>query len=85
MLAQFLTLAACAGGHTLENTQNMNGAELAALCDDLRMRATQECRWNTQQPPTSIENRQTWEINCQARRESAQKSYDEICMNVAPE
>ena len=75
-------LAGCADTtHTLENTSNLTREELVALCADLEMRAKQDCTWNVQQQPSSMENRQTWEVNCQARRDSARRSYDNVCLD----
>lgn len=73
-------LAGCASQvHTLENTKNMSRGELQALCEDLRMRATQDCRWNLQVEQSSVSEQQTWEINCRARRDSARESFDNVC------
>ena len=75
-------LAGCADTtHTLENTSNLTREELVALCADLGMRAKQDCTWNVQQQPSSMENRQTWEVNCQARRDSARRSYENVCLD----
>jgi hypothetical protein len=75
-------LAGCAETtHTLENTSNLTREELVALCADLEMRAKQDCTWNVQQQPSSMENRQTWEVNCQARRDSARRSYENVCLD----
>jgi hypothetical protein len=67
--------------HTLENTSNLTREELVALCSDLAMRAKQDCTWNVQQQPSRMENRQTWEVNCQARRDSARRSYENVCLD----
>ena len=74
-----LAIAACARLHTLESTSDLSRDELAALCADLQMRASQECRWDRQDQSVSVADRQTWEINCMARRDSARDSYDNIC------
>jgi len=73
-------ISACANrAHTLESTSRMTRNELLALCEDLRMRAELDCRWNIEQRQSSVTNQQTWEINCRARRDSARESYDNVC------
>lgn len=80
ILIAMATLSACASrAHTLESTQDMNRNELLALCEDLRMRAEFDCRWNIEERQSSVANQQTWEINCRARRDSARESYDNVC------
>ena len=75
-----LFLCACTQTpHTVENTKHLSQAELAELCEDLRMRAAMDCEWNMREQQSSVANQQTWEINCRARRESAQRSYDSAC------
>jgi hypothetical protein len=75
-------LAACADNvHTLESTGNLTRGELVALCMDLDMRANQDCSWNMQQQQSELENRQTWEVNCRARRDSARRSYENVCLD----
>lgn len=81
MLLVFVALlSACANrAHTLESTQDMTRNELRALCEDLRMRADFDCRWNIEERQSSVTDQQTWEINCRARRDSARESYDNVC------
>jgi hypothetical protein len=75
-------LAACADNlHTLENTSDLSRGELIALCEDLEMRASQDCSWNMQQQQSRLENQQTWEVNCRARRDSARRSYENVCLD----
>ncbi|MDG2375190.1 MAG: hypothetical protein P8M18_02455 [Woeseiaceae bacterium] len=75
-------LGACAGRvHTLESTQHLSRNELLALCEDLAMRAEQDCQWNIEQRQSDLSNQQTWEINCRARRDSARESYDNVCQS----
>ena len=81
-----LTLAAimnaCASRvHTLESTQNLSRNELLAMCEDLAVRAEQDCQWNIEQRQSDLSNQQTWEINCRARRDSARESYDNVCQS----
>ena len=74
-------LGGCASRpHTLESTSNLTRNELLALCEDLQMRATMDCRWNMEEQQSSVTDRQTWEINCRARRDSARESFDNVCM-----
>ena len=68
--------------HTLENTRNLTRNQLAALCSDLKMRAEQDCRWNMRQQQSSIDDQQTWEINCRSRRDSARESFDNVCFRA---
>jgi hypothetical protein len=79
ILTGFL-VAACSHVHTVENTAHMNRSELIELCRDLRLRANMDCRWNAAEQQSSIEDRQSWEIGCEARRESARESYDNVCL-----
>jgi hypothetical protein len=73
-------LCACSQNpHTIESTQHLSQEELAALCEDLRMRADMDCLWNMKEQQSSVANQQTWEINCRARRDSARESYDNVC------
>ena len=65
--------------HTLESTQHMSAEELAGLCEDLQMRADMNCEWNMREQQSTVTNRQTWEINCRARRDSARRSFDNVC------
>ena len=76
-----LTVASgCAGSvHTLQSTGNLSRDELAALCADLKIRADQSCQWNMQEMQSTITDQQTWEINCNARRDFARESYDNVC------
>ena len=75
-------LAGCAENlHTLESTSDMSREELAALCADLEQRANQDCNWNVLQQQSTMQDRQTWEVNCQARRDSARRSYDNVCLD----
>jgi len=78
-LACLLAIAGCAQTHTIESTAHMNRSELLRLCEDLRIRAEMDCRWNVEEQQSSIGNRQTWEINCMARRDSARESFDNVC------
>jgi hypothetical protein len=71
--------------HTFENTADMTSDELFALCQDLEMRASQDCAWNLRQQQSSLENRQTWEVNCLARRDSARRSYENVCLDERTE
>jgi uncharacterized protein YceK len=72
-------LNACGSVHTLESTAHLNRSELLALCADLELRANMDCQWNAEERQSSIEDRQTWEIGCMARRESARDSFDNVC------
>ena len=82
LLALAAILGACAGRvHTLESTQHLSRNELLALCEDLAMRAEQDCQWNIEQRQSDLSNQQTWEINCRARRDSATESYDNVCQS----
>ena len=74
-----IAVLGCASTHTIESTAHMTRSELLRLCDDLRMRAEMDCRWNVEEQQSSIGNQQTWEINCMARRESARESFDNVC------
>ena len=77
-----VALAGCANKvHTLESTAHMTRNELVALCEDLEMRATMDCEWNMQQQQSAVADRQTWEINCRARRDSARESFDNVCQS----
>ena len=72
----------CACGqtvHTIENTEHLSQAELMTLCEDLRMRADMDCQWNMREQQSTLENQQTWEVNCRARRDSARESLDTVC------
>ena len=81
LLISIAMLCSCASRtHTLESTNNLTRNELIALCEDLRMRATMDCRWNMEQRQSSVTDQQTWEINCRARRDSARESFDNVCM-----
>lgn len=79
IVAAATTLAACSSVHTLESTAGLNHRELLELCADLELRANMDCRWNVEERPSTLENRQTWEISCMTRRESARESYDNVC------
>lgn len=80
LVAIVAILSACSSrAHTLESTGDLTRNELLALCEDLRMRADLDCRWNIEQRQSSVTNQQTWEINCRARRDSARESYDNVC------
>jgi hypothetical protein len=72
-------LNACGSVHTLESTAHLNRSELLALCADLELRANMDCQWNAEERQSSIEDRQTWEIGCMARRDSARDSFDNVC------
>ena len=73
-------LSGCANrAHTLDSTRDMTRNELLALCEDLRMRADFDCRWNAEERQSSVTDQQTWEINCRARRDSARESFDNVC------
>ena len=73
-------IAGCASNeHTLESTEDMSVQELTALCEDLQMRANMDCEWNMREQQSSVNNQQTWEINCRARRDSARRSFDNVC------
>jgi hypothetical protein len=74
-----LVLGACAQVHTLENTAHLTRSELLRICEDLRIRAEQDCQWNVEEQQSSLGNRQTWEINCMARRDSARESFENVC------
>jgi len=81
-LVLFLAIlpAACSHHpHTLENTAHLTPAELASLCNDLKMRAAMDCEWNMREQQSTVDNQQSWEINCRARRDSARESFDNIC------
>ena len=81
ILIVIAVLSGCASRpHTLESTSNLTRNELLALCEDLQMRATMDCRWNIEEQQSSVTDRQTWEINCRARRDSARESFDNVCM-----
>ena len=73
------SLAGCGSVHTLESTAEMNHRQLLELCADLELRANMDCRWNVEERPSSFDDRQTWEISCMTRRESARESYDNVC------
>jgi hypothetical protein len=79
VLAATLSAACSSSVHTLESTARLNHAELVALCADLELRANMECEWNALEQQSSIEDRQTWEIGCMARRDSARESFDNVC------
>lgn len=79
MLLAASLLNACGSVHTLESTARLNRSELLALCADLELRANMDCQWNAAERQSSIEDRQTWEIGCMARRESARDSFDNVC------
>jgi hypothetical protein len=79
VLAAILPAACSTGVHTLESTARLNHAELVALCADLELRANLKCQWNALEQQSSIEDRQTWEIGCMARRDSARESFDNVC------
>jgi hypothetical protein len=79
-IAALLLVSACSRVHTLESTAHMNRSELIELCRDLKLRANMDCRWNAEEQQSSIEDRQSWEIGCEARRESARDSYDNVCL-----
>ncbi len=82
LLALTVILSACASRvHTLKSTQHLSRNELVALCEDLTMRAKQDCQWNIKQRQSDLSNQQTWEINCRARRDSARESYDNVCQS----
>ena len=82
LLALGAILGACASRvHTLESTLHLSRNELLALCEDLTMRAEQNCQWNIEQRQSDLSNQQTWEINCRARRDSARESYDNVCQS----
>ena len=81
-LSATLSILLCACGqtlHTVENTGHLSQAELAALCEDLRMRASMDCQWNMREQQSTLENQQTWEVNCRARRDFARDSFDNAC------
>lgn len=45
-----ILIGGCANhAHTPESTSGMTNEELAALCADLEIRATMDCRWNMQE------------------------------------
>lgn len=74
--------AGCASGvHTLENTSHMSREQLAALCADLEMRARQDCEWNMRDQQSAVQDIQTWEVNCRARRDSARESFENVCLD----
>jgi hypothetical protein len=74
------TIAGCASSvYTLESTADMSRTELAELCADLEIRSNQDCRWNIEQQQSSVQNQQTWEINCRSRRDFARDSLDNVC------
>lgn len=78
-----ILIGGCANhAHTPESTAGMTNEELVALCADLEIRATMDCRWNMQQQQSSVPNQQTWEINCRARRDSARESFDNVCLTA---
>lgn len=79
VFSALLAVTGCARHHTLESTAHMTRSELLRLCEDLRVRAEQDCRWNVEEQQSSISNRQTWEINCMARRDSARESFENVC------
>ncbi len=75
-------LCACSQNlHTIESTEHLSQQELAALCEDLRMRADMDCQWNMREQQSSVSDQQTWEINCRSRRDSARRSYDNVCQS----
>jgi hypothetical protein len=79
-VALFLILTGCANNeHTLESTRDLSNEELAALCEDLQMRASMDCEWNMREQQSSVNDRQTWEISCRSRRDSARRSFDNVC------
>ena len=81
LLILIAVLSGCASrAHTLESTNNLTRNELLALCEDLQMRASMDCRWNMEERQSSVTDQQTWEINCRARRDSARESFDNVCM-----
>ena len=78
-----LLLASCTNQvHTLESTSRMSREELSTLCADLEIRAAQDCDWNMRDRQSAIEDSQTWEVNCRARRDSARESYENVCMDA---
>lgn len=79
LLASALVCGCASQSHTLESTSRMTRNELLALCEDLQMRASMDCRWNMEERQSTVPNQQTWEINCRARRESARESFDNVC------
>lgn len=80
LLLSVAVLVGCASReHTLESTSHMTRNELLALCQDLQMRANMDCLWNMEEQQSSVADRQTWEINCRARRDSARESLDNVC------
>jgi len=78
-LLTMIALAGCSQLHTPESTADLTTEELAALCADLEIRASQQCRWDRQDESVPVTDRQTWEINCEARRDAARQSYDNVC------
>ena len=77
-----LLLAGCMNqAHTLESTSHMSREELSRLCADLEARAAQDCEWNMRDQQSGIQDIQTWEVNCRARRDSARESYENVCMD----
>jgi len=79
LVLTLIGLAGCTQLHTLENTGDLTTEQLAALCADLQVRASQECRWDRQDESVAVTDRQSWEINCEARRDAARQSYDNVC------
>ena len=78
-----ILIGGCAShAHTPESTADMSSQELAALCADLEIRATLDCRWNMREQQSSVPNQQTWEVNCRARRDSARESFDNVCLTA---
>lgn len=79
-MAAMLLAGGCANrAHTLDSTSGLTRNELLSLCEDLRMRAELDCLWNAAEQQSAVTNRQTWEINCRARRDSARESFDNVC------
>jgi len=80
MLIVAATITGCTSSvYTMESTADMSRTELAALCADLEIRANQDCHWNIEQQQSSVQNQQTWEINCRSRRDFARDSLDNVC------
>jgi hypothetical protein len=74
-----LAIGCASNEHTLESTADMSVEELSALCEDLQMRASMDCEWNMREQQSNVSDRQTWEINCRARQDSARRSFDNVC------
>ena len=80
LMVSIVLVYGCANrAHTLDSTSELTRNELLALCEDLRMRAELDCRWNVEERQSSVADQQTWEINCRARRDSARQSFDNVC------